>query len=250
MIALSDHGFAHTAHVVNVAEELVAAGLMDGAAPQSVVFAANGQAVSLYVERRDPQRVRAIAEFLQRQPWAGAIFTAASAAGGHEGVVPGTLALEYVHVGGHERSPDIVLTFRWSDEANVHRVPGADYAFTSGRRKTGPVTGARATHGGLSPWTVRNVMIASGPDFQRAAVVATPSSNVDIAPTLLHLLGLGEAAKDMDGRVLVEALAADAGSVHMPAVTRVLRVHAGGYRAALQITEYAGKRYVDKAWRE
>jgi len=32
--------------------------------------------------------------------------------------------------------------------------------------------------------------------------------------------------------------------------TRTLRVANGAYRAALQVTETAGRRYVDKSWRE
>jgi arylsulfatase A-like enzyme len=102
----------------------------------------------------------------------------------------------------------------------------------------------------LSPWVVRSTLIASGPDFKRGAVIATPTSNVDVAPTLLHLLGLGEAAQDMDGRVIGEALAGRAGSMQKPPVTRVLRVQNGDYRAAMQITEFDGRRHIDKAWRE
>jgi hypothetical protein len=32
--------------------------------------------------------------------------------------------------------------------------------------------------------------------------------------------------------------------------TRTVRVASGSYRAVLQVSEVAGKRYVDKGWRE
>jgi predicted AlkP superfamily pyrophosphatase or phosphodiesterase len=250
VIVLSDHGFAQTVYAVNVTEQLVAAELMS-AGSQEVILASSGQEVAVHVENRDPRRIRAIAEFLQHQPWCGLVFTVARRGGAaHEGAVPGTFALEYVHLGGHERSPDIVFTFPWSSASNPHGVPGTDYTYMNPRGRTGPVTGARASHGGLSPWTIRNTMIASGPDFKRGAVITTPVSNVDIAPTLLHLLGLGDAAKDMDGRVMVEALAGGPDAGQIVSTTRVLRMKNGDYGAALQITELGSNRYIDKGWRE
>jgi arylsulfatase A-like enzyme len=49
-------------------------------------------------------------------------------------------------------------------------------------------------------------MVASGPSFREGAVSATPTGAVDIAPTVLALLGL-PAPDRMDGRILHEALA-------------------------------------------
>ena len=53
----------------------------------------------------------------------------------------------------------------------------------------------------------------------------------------------------LDGRILVEALADGPDAEHMVAETRVHTVQAGAYRAALQISEVAGHRYIDKSWR-
>ena len=248
IIVVSDHGFAQTIYQVNVGQALVEAGLAVGGT-DDVVIASSGQAVALHVRNRDPARIRAVVEFLQRQPWCGVIFTAARRGGAaHEGSAPGSFALEYAHLGGHERSADIVFTFRWSSEKNRHGVPGTDYTLSATR--TGPVESTIASHGGISPWVIRNTMLAWGPDFKRGATVKAPTSNVDVTPTLLHLLGQGGAIARMDGRVMLEALATGPDPEQVVAATHALRAQNGGYRAVLQVTEVAGKRYIDKAWRE
>ncbi len=251
IIVVSDHGFAHTVFNVNVGRALADAGLMGADGSNELVIASSGQAVALHVKDRNPARIRTVTEFLQQQPWCGVVFTAGKRGGAaHEGTVAGTFALEYAHLGGHERSPDIVFTFPWSSAPNRHGVRGTDYAQVAGDRKTGPVDGNAASHGGIGPWTVRNTMLAWGPGFKRGAVVRTPTSNVDVAPTLLHLLGLPAAAAGMDGRVIAEALANGPDEEQVAAETRTWHVRSGGYSAVLQTSETGGKRYIDKGWRE
>jgi hypothetical protein len=190
-------------------------------------------------------------QFLQRQKWIGVVFTTSNPGGpAHEGVVPGTFALEFVHLGSHERSPDIVFTFLWSSAPNRHGASGTEYNLTSVFGKTGPVESGEANHGGIGPWTIRNTMLANGLDFKRGAVVRTPTSNVDVTPTLLHLLGMTASLPDMDGRPLKEALTTGPDQDQVAMETRSLRVKSGGYNAVLQVSEVSGKRYIDKAWRE
>jgi hypothetical protein len=59
-------------------------------------------------------------------------------------------------------------------------------------------------HGSFSPIDVNNTLIAYGPDFKKGIVSNTPSGNIDVAPTVAHLLGLN--LPDTDGRVLHESL--------------------------------------------
>jgi len=251
ILVVSDHGFAQTVFDVNVGQALAEAGLKSASDTDDVVIASSGQSIALHVKNHDPKRVQAIVEFLQRQKWMGVVFTKSNPAGpAHEGVVPGTFALEFVHLGGHERSPDIVFTFPWSSAPNRYGVLGTEYNLTNVLGKTGPVESGEANHGGIGPWTIRNTMLAHGPDFKRGAVVRTPSSNVDVAPTLLHLLGLTDSLPNMDGRPLKEALATGPDQEQVAMETRALRVKSGSYNAVLQVSEVGGKRYVDKAWRE
>jgi arylsulfatase A-like enzyme len=242
IIVISDHGFGQTIYGVNVRQELASGGFND------VIIASSGQSVALHVKNRDATTIRAIAEWLQKQAWTGVVFTARGKGAMHEGAVPGTFALEYAHLGGSERSPDIVFTFPWSSKPNRYGVPGTDYVMiTSGA--TGPRDTGGGNHGGMSPWAVRNTMLAWGPDFKRGARVRTPSSNADVTPTILHLLGHPN-VNALDGRVLFEALANGPDPEQVAMETRTLRVANGAYRAALQVTETAGRRYLDKSWRE
>lgn len=251
IMVVSDHGFAQTVFDVNVGLSLTEAGLVSAVDSGEVVIASSGQSVALHVKGRDPKRIQAIVEFLQRQAWAGVVFTTGKPGGlAHEGTVAGTFALQYAHLGGHERSPDIVFTFPWSSTQNRHGVPGTEYNLVSGTEKTGPQDSGAANHGGIGPWTVRNTMLAYGPDFKRGAAIRTPASNVDVTPTLLHLLGVSSALSSMDGRPLMEALTSGPDEEQVAMETRSLRVRSGSYSAVLQVSEVDGKRYIDKAWRE
>ena len=248
IMVVSDHGFGHTVHNVNVNDELMTAGLLPRDESDEVIVASSGQTIGVHVKNRDPKRIAAIVDFLQKQPWCSVIFTARGGGAPHEGAVPGTFSLDYVFLGGHERSPDIVFTFPWSSAQNRYGVPGTDY-YNVSRGKTERVTVDTANHGGIGPWTVTNTMLAWGPDFKRGAVVRTPTSNVDVAPTLLHLLGLRSALAAMDGRPILEALAGGPDEEQVPLETRTVRVSRDGYSAVLQTSEVAGKRYIDKGWR-
>jgi hypothetical protein len=48
-------------------------------------------------------------------------------------------------------------------------------------------------------------LVAAGPDIKRGVRSRVPTGNVDLAPTVLHLLGI-EPPPDMSGRVLHELL--------------------------------------------
>ena len=245
LMVVSDHGFGQTVYGVNVRQEFAGGGFK----PEDAVIASSGQAVAVHVRDRNPALIRSYVEYLQKQAWIGVVFTAGGSSGReHEGAVPGTFALEYAHLGGGERAPDILFTFPWSSARNRHGVQGTDYVMLSGG-ETGPMDTATAQHGSMSPWTVRNTMLAWGPGFKRGARVRTPSSNVDVTPTMLHLLGNPKAAS-LEGRVLSEALAGGPDEEQVAAEVRTLRVGTGNYRAAMQVTETAGRRYLDKSWRE
>ena len=135
-----------------------------------------------------------------------------------------------IHVANAERGPDLVVTFPWTSEANAFGVPGTDLACVSGG-----ATLFASDHGGMSPWNVRNTLVAWGVDFKKGATVTAPAGNVDVAPTILALLGIDE-GQGMDGRVLVEALAGGPDAEQVAADTRTHTVDAGAYRAALQVS--------------
>ena len=253
IMVVSDHGFGHGVFGVNVANELIKAGLKQGPDSDDVVIASSGQSMSLHVRDRNPEAIGAIVSFLQRQPWVGVLFTSGKPGGASvpvEGQISGTFALELVHLANAERGPDIVVTFPWSSAKSPTGVSGTDYTEAA---TTGPLNGTAGNHGSMSPWTVRNTFIAWGADFKRGVTVRTPSSNVDLAPTLLALMNL-DGAVDLgrfDGRPLKEAFADGPDEEQVPVQVKTYFVKSadGDYRAALQITELDSQRYVDKSWR-
>jgi arylsulfatase A-like enzyme len=64
---------------------------------------------------------------------------------------------------------------------------------------------ARGSHGSTSRFCIHNTLLAAGPDIRVGFRDELPSGNVDVAPTILHLLGV-QPEKPFDGRILTEAL--------------------------------------------
>jgi hypothetical protein len=56
-------------------------------------------------------------------------------------------------------------------------------------------------------------------------------------------------AGGLDGRVLEEALADGPDPERVPVETTTHTTGTGNYRAAIQVSTAAGRRYVDKSWR-
>ena len=196
--------------------------------------------------------------FLQAQPWASTVYTAAekpvdgaykTSPGDQDistvdpyGWVPGTFSLELIHQSNPERGADIIVTFPWSSQTNRYGVPGR--AAFAGGGTTGPVIGDASEHGSFSPWETHNTLLAWGPDFKTNTVVNVPVGNVDIGATALSLQGVND-GKPNDGRVLTEALAGGT----PPNVEYGARVFRAG-SSAVQVSNVGGEWYVDKAWRD
>ena len=279
IIVVSDHGFGHSAFGVNVTAELIKAGLKAGPDSDDVVLASSGQTQLLHVKDRDRAHIHRITDFLKAQEWTGVLFTAGApspypppqagedinrvppplagegregaGAAPIEGIEPGTFSTQFIHLDHPERGPDIVLTFPWSSAKNAFGVPGTDYTDTRGA--TGPLKSNAGNHGSMSPWTVHNTFLAWGVDFKRGATVHTPVSNVDVTPTLIALMGLDRDAglPRFDGRAITEAFAdgPDEEQVATKTTTYFTATPDGAFRAAIQVSEVGGERYLDKSWR-
>jgi hypothetical protein len=109
----------------------------------------------------------------------------------------GTFTLEQGKIDSSE-APDVVMSFRWNQNQNPFGVAGmidADWQRAAGK----------GTHATLSPYEMHNMLVAAGPDFRRGEVDDLPTGNVDLAPTILKILGIAQRYR-MDGRVLSEAM--------------------------------------------
>src|SRR5262249_46614179 len=130
-----------------------------------------------------------LVEFLQQSDFAGVIFT--------KQAMDGTFSLDQAKI-ANDRSPDVVMSFRWKDQKNQFGVSGmidADWQPAPGQ----------GTHPTLSPFDMHNTLIAAGPDFKPGEVDDLPSGNVDLASTILQILGIKTLEK-IDGRILSEAM--------------------------------------------
>jgi hypothetical protein len=106
----------------------------------------------------------------------------------------GTFAFSLIGLDG-PRAPDIVFSLAWSDEA-YDGVPGS---------AVGTPSKLVVDHGSSSPYELHNTLVVSGPEFKTAWRDPLPVGNIDLCPTLTHLLRL-QSGTPMDGRVLFEAL--------------------------------------------
>jgi arylsulfatase A-like enzyme len=173
VVVTSDHGASTITRRVRPAFDLDALGAR-------AAVAENGGSVFVYsAARRTIDSVRQLDD-------AGPVFTAD---GGH-----GTLPLARAGLDG-PRAPDLVFSLDWSDD-EVNGVQGA---------AAGTFSKMVVDHGTISPFEVRTTLVACGPDFRTGWRDPVPVGNIDICPTLTHVLGL-EPGTDCDGRVLHEAL--------------------------------------------
>ena len=184
VIVVSDHGFSsHAGRDAPIASVL--------AAFRDRVTVAGG---AIYVRRGGDSTRAAVVRALQSAPSVGAIFTR-SAPGGTAagtGLEPGTLS--FASIGwNHARAGDVLFSANWS-----HAVNSAGFR---GRTEQAGTAG----HGTTSPYDINATLIAAGPHIRRASRSNVPSSNADIAPTVLHLLGVPVPAA-MPARVLHELL--------------------------------------------
>jgi len=195
VFVVSDHGFSTIKRSVDLRKILRDAGFSaktefnDEPKPGDVMLVGNGGSVLFYVEGHDAEIARRLVEFLQQTDFAGVIFT--------KEPMPGTFNLSEAEIASRH-APDVVMAFRWNDSKNQFGVPGmidADWQRGEGK----------GTHATLSRFDMHNTLIASGPDFHRGKVSDFPSGNVDLAPTILRILGI-TAPQQLDGRVLSEAM--------------------------------------------
>ena len=133
------------------------------------------------------------------------------------------------------------MAFRWNDSRNQFDVPGMineDWQRGAGK----------GTHATLSRFDMHNVLITAGPDFRRGQGNDLPSGNVDLAPTILRILGI-TAPQQLDGRILSEAMTG--ASIPKPsAETKTVEVKkdfaAGTWRQSLKISRVGSTIYLDE----
>lgn len=230
IIVTSDHGFStHTGTLKLGALVAPFSKPMPDGSPDIVV----AEGSINFRAGADAARVAAIVAALQKRPEVGAIFTRTRPGGGKEGVVPGTLSFDLARW-THPRSGEILVSGSWTADVNDAGFPGTT------------TQGGTAGHGTSSPYDIHATLIAAGPDFREHARSDVPTSNVDIAPTLLHLLGVA-IPKTMTGRAIEEGLRTGPlpSSVRVDPVNERVETPDGSYQLTAHISVAVGRRYLD-----
>ncbi len=240
VLVLSDHGYSTISETIPVADLVSNAGFGAPGEQHGVVIAENAGSVLFYTHPFGPLTADRLAEWLVQQDWCGPLLASAAI-----GDIPGALPLSVVG-GEGERAPDLVMSFAWDSRSNDAGVPGFVYS-TSGRPGTGQ-------HGSMSRHELRNTLIARGPRFKSGVTNNLPSGNVDIAPTILHLLGLTPPSH-MNGRILHEALCGSEPALvesRTDEYTAERRTADCTYRQTIKVSTVGATAYVDEgsAWRD
>jgi arylsulfatase A-like enzyme len=238
IFVVSDHGFSTVERVVDLVDIFKKAGIpafrefKKTPNPGEVLIANVGGATCLYAIGKDPALIQKLVDILQSSDFAGPIFTRAG--------LPGTFPLSMPHLDSEE-SADIVFSFRWREGMNKHGIPGLIVG--EGKR---PDFG---THGTLSKYDIRNTFVAAGPDIRDKFRNESPTGNIDVVPTILHLLGLSDKA-ECDGRILSEALKNGTPPASIPKTEsmEVSRTLPNGktWIQYLKLTKFGGKTYFEE----
>ena len=239
ILVVSDHGQSTATCTVDVAAELIKSGLKESPESNDVLLTGTGGCILIYVQDHNQTKVKVITEFLTRQSWCGPLFTSSST-----DPIPYTFPLGLI-LNQNPRSPDILMSFAWKSSPNLSGITGVG-VFAQGKVGVGG-----GNHGSISPYEINNVLIATGPHFKRGTKTVIPSGNVDLLPTVLHLLGLAH-PKAVDGRVLVEALEDEPNPEEVSIKTQVHeaadRTSNITFKQRVQISTVGQTVYLDKGW--
>ena len=233
VLVVSDHGYSTIAAPVDIASELRAGGFRLNEGPGSVLMANNGGSVLLNYPGADAQEACRFIAWLARKDWAGAVFSSMP-----EAVELGMLSASLAAMDG-PRAPHFAVSAAWESDDTRSGLSGTARSFGSSPAGAG-------NHGSASPQELRNTFIASGPSFKSGVQSPVPAGNADIAPTVLHLLGLKPAAH-MDGRVLYEALANGPEPSGMAVTENEIIVAGAGFSQTARTVSAAGKSYLASA---
>lgn len=227
---VSDHGYATIDPLVDPVDCLARGGLADGLAAGRLILSRNGFALFVNVPDADPALIERVVGVLQAWEHAGCLFSGARG----QPVVAGTLPLALVGLDG-ELAPDVLCAMQWDDGPNPHGHAG---------RSAGWDGRYFASHGGISAWEVRNTFVLAGPGVQSGLESGAPAGNLDLAPTLLHLLGL-EPPSGQHGRVLAEVLLGGSDPAGLAVEHETIGAEHRSYRQFVRFSSVGRTRYLD-----
>jgi predicted AlkP superfamily pyrophosphatase or phosphodiesterase len=238
ILLMSDHGHATVSTTVDVATELVEAGLKHSPESTDTLVAGKGGSIAIYVANHHSDTIKTIADFLLPHDWCGPLFTST------KDQSTKTFPLSLVHC-QHARSPSLLMAGNWQNSANTYGACGSGVFAEAG------VAVGSGSHGSLSPYEIKNVLIAAGPHFKKGITSTIPSGNIDILPTLLTLLNR-PSPSSVAGRVLSESLRLQgpplATSIQTQVYHQTLDLQGIRISQKLQKVKVESTSYIDYGW--
>ena len=226
IMLVSDHGYSRINDVIDIQKEL-------HSDFPGYLFAENGGSFLVYTKRDQIFDPILINEIISK-PWAGPII-----AGNNEISFNGIHNYDLFAKSG-KRNPDLFVSMNWEKLDNLKNIKGQVYS-TSLKKGLG-------NHGSISPQEIHNSLVIGGKRIKVDQKTCLPSSNVDILPTVLTLLGI-DIPKHLEGRVLLECLENNLNNnefdkLNIPLTTRL---HDGEYIQNIHLSIYQNRKYLDFA---
>ena len=189
LLVVSDHGHSHVLPAPGLHAALEQASRELGVAAD---YAGVGEFV--FARTDHPPRLpelRKLSAWFRQQAWCDVVFAHPVYAAD----LPGTVDLSVV-TGPilHDRAPLLSISSHWTHAINGFGVPGGVQAVSYGH--------LLSAHCVASPYEMRAFCLGVGPSFAPAEQVSTGSGVIDIAPTVLGVLGLS-AVDGFDGSSLI-----------------------------------------------
>ena len=223
VVVMSDHGQIATSALIDLGGDLRADGFRAAAAPGDTteILMTGGNMGELRPMTADAGLTADLGRWLMEKDYMGMVLADPE-------VVEGAITPAAVHQ-NHARSADLLFVMRSDTSEGPGGIPGVGVY-------TGGVALGGGMHGGLNPYEMNTVLGFSVPGGRRAETDLAPASLIDIAPTILNLLGL---EISNGGRVL-PLFEADK---EQP-VTEILTGQSGGFCQKLIRSSIDGRNYL------
>ena len=171
-VVCSDHGHETIDQVIPVEALMIEAGLKAGPESSDVVLAMSGMGALVYLSHGASARRGDIAGWLDGQPWCGPVFAGD--------------ALARV---GQREDAGLAIAFAMAERDAPNRFGVRGIAHVAGCRFSTNDAPGRGQHGGLGRYETNPMLIIDDGSGQ-ARRIETPTSAVDVAPTILDFLGV------------------------------------------------------------
>lgn len=180
----SDHGHESVTEAIPVERRLFEAGFKASLDGPEIVVAPQGCAAFIHFGGSASTRRIEAADWLRQQPWVEDVFMGEDLAA--LGQIPG--------------DDLIAIDMAKTEGANINGVPGLSAMAVRFDEEIGEVRRDCGMHGGRGTYETNPVLMMIGEGFEAGLIVSAQTSITDIAPSIIHHLGLP--GTDMDGRSL------------------------------------------------